>query len=189
MPRKVKTMNPISNYIIIERLLTLIPIQEENEEPFRWNLTSNCASINKEIFDYYGLDLANLNYEGYRTLQLIGKVWSYEKYYNITEDAIAIKDMSPNLINAIWFGNFEHVCSLFVEVSKKCRRTEKRREQIRKEKGKDAFVGKAIYTYKRLQQSWIFKAIECRFIAGTLPEKYAHKVKEEYFWLKLMAAI
>ena len=181
-------MNPISNYIIIERLLTLIPIQEENEEPFRWNLASNCASINKEIFDYYGLDLANLNYEGYRTLQLIGKVWSHEKYYNITEDAITIKDMSPNLINAIWF-NFEHVCSLFIEVSKKCRLTENRREQIRKEKGKDAFVGKAIYTYKRLKQSWIFKAIEYRFNAGTLPKKYAHKVKEEYFWLKLMGAI
>ena len=95
--------------------------------------------------------------------------------------------MSVNLINAIWHGNFEHVCSLFLETSKKCRRTEDNRAKIRKAKGKDAFVGKAIYTYKRFKQSWLYKVIEYRFNAGTIPEKYAHKIKEEFFWLKLMA--
>ena len=182
-------MNPISNFAIINRLLCYIPQQEDddNEPCHDWEIISSYAKVNKKLFEYYGLDLANLDYEGYRTLQLIDKVWSLEKDYNITEDAIAIKDMSVNLINAIWHGNFEHVCSLFLETSKKCRRTEDNRAKIRKAKGKDAFVGKAIYTYKRFKQSWLYKVIEYRFNAGTIPEKYAHKIKEEFFWLKLMA--
>ena len=182
-------MNPISNYVIIDRLLTLIPVQDEDDASFHWDIVSDCTDVNKRIFDYYGLDLTNLDYEGYRTLQLIDKVWNFEKDYYITEDAIAIKDLSPNLVKAIWFGNFEHVCSLFIEVSKKCRRTEAKREKIRREKGKDAFVGKATYTYKRLKQSWLYKLVEFRFNAGTIPEKYAHSVKKEFFNLKLMGGI
>ena len=58
MPRKVKTMNPISNFAIISCLLGYIPTQEDDDDAPcpHWEITSSHACVNKKIFDYYGGD-------------------------------------------------------------------------------------------------------------------------------------